>query len=108
MTRSRFFLWLVLLLFGVFAGLLYWSTAATKQFQAGELANRRQLVRVLMLTDLALWTEARYTRHPAMADLFSPFQDHPGALEHFPAGSLVAPAVPSAATTLVIRRRGDQ
>ena len=52
---------------------------------------RRQLVRELHLTDLCLVTEARYTRHLAMADLFSPFQDHPLALEHFPSGALIAP-----------------
>jgi hypothetical protein len=45
----------------------------------------------LQLTDLALWTEARYTRHPSQADFFSPFQDFPSAIDHFPAGSLIAP-----------------
>ena len=43
------------------------------------------------LTDLCLFTEARYTRHPAMADAHAAFQDHPTALEHFPSGTLVAP-----------------
>jgi len=45
----------------------------------------------LELTDLALFTEARYTRHPSQADFHSAFQDHPTALEHFPTGSLVRP-----------------
>jgi hypothetical protein len=58
---------------------------------APELLERAQLVRTLRLTDLCLFTEARYTRHPAMADQFAPFQDHPTALEHFPSGSFVAP-----------------
>lgn len=49
------------------------------------------LVEELGLTDLCLFTEARYTRNPAMADLHSPFQDHPLSLEHFPTGSLVMP-----------------
>jgi len=53
----------------------------------------RELVRNLQLTDLCLFTEARYTRHPAMADRHAPFQDHPCALEHFPTGSLVTPPV---------------
>ena len=56
-----------------------------------ELQERAQLVRRLRLTDLWLFTEARYTRRPAMADLHAPFQDHPTALEHFPSGSLVTP-----------------
>ena len=49
------------------------------------------LVRSLGLTDLCLFTEARYTRHPAMADRHAAFQDHPMGLDHFPSGSLVAP-----------------
>jgi len=53
-------------------------------------ANRR-LAERLGLTDLCLFTDARYTRHPAVADLHSAFQDHPLSLEHFPSGSLVGP-----------------
>lgn len=53
----------------------------------------------LALTDLALWTEARYTRHPSQADFFSPFQDFPSALEHFPAGSILGPATLRAAAS---------
>lgn len=56
-----------------------------------ERRERARLVRELMLTDLCLFTEARYTRHPAMADLHSAFQDHPFSLEHFPSGSLLSP-----------------
>lgn len=55
------------------------------------LARNRQLVHSLMLTDLALFTEARYTRHPSQADLHTPFQDHPSAMDHFPSGSLLPP-----------------
>jgi hypothetical protein len=51
----------------------------------------RDLVTGLGLTDLALFTEARYTRHLTQADLHSAFQDHPLALDHFPSGSLVPP-----------------
>ncbi len=49
------------------------------------------LVRELGLTDLALFTEARYTRHLALADGHAPFQDHPMSFDHFPSASLVAP-----------------
>lgn len=55
------------------------------------LAANRALVERYGLTDLALFTEARYTRHPSQADLHSAFQDHPAALEHFPTGSLLQP-----------------
>lgn len=58
---------------------------------AQQLGERGALAARLGLTDLALFTEARYTRHPSQADLHSAFQDHPVALEHFPTGSLLPP-----------------
>lgn len=62
---------------------------------SAEAAARRgrgaALAASLGLTDLALFTEARYTRHPTQADPMSPFLDHPGAREHFPSGALLPP-----------------
>ena len=67
------------------------------------LAEKKQLVQKLGLTDLCLFTEARYTRHLSQADLHSAFQDHPMAFEHFPSGSVALP------TVLIHRReRGDK
>jgi hypothetical protein len=57
------------------------------------LAEKKQLVQNLGLTDLCLFTEARYTRHLSQADFFSAFQDSPMAFEHFPSGSVVLPPV---------------
>jgi hypothetical protein len=54
-------------------------------------AEARVLVRELGLTDLCLFTEARYTRHLSQADIHAAFQDYPTSLEHFPSGSLVLP-----------------
>ena len=63
-----------------------------RQADASEaMAERAAVVAEYGLTDLALFTEARYTRHPSQADLHSAFQDHPTALEHFPSGSLMPP-----------------
>ena len=59
--------------------------------RAGEQAVRAELAAKLRLTDLALFTEARYTRHPSLADLHSAAQDHPLSFEHFPSGSLMPP-----------------
>ncbi|MGD2116145.1 MAG: hypothetical protein PVG07_13915 [Acidobacteriota bacterium] len=56
--------------------------------------HNRALVAELQLTDLALWSGSSYCRHPSQTDLFAPFSDHPAALEHFPAGSLVPPPAP--------------
>ena len=83
---------LVLLLAGVAAFALCFADAARlRATAAADEAERTRLVAQLRLTDLALFTEARYTRHPSQADLHSAFQDHPLALEHFPTGSLISP-----------------
>lgn len=67
---------------------------------------KRTVVERLMLTDFAIWTEARYTRNPSQADLFTPFQDFPSAMEHFPAGSIMAPAKVREATRFEFRPNG--
>ena len=55
------------------------------------LMQKVDMVRQYDLTDLALFTEARYTRHVTQSDLHSAFQDHPMSFEHFPSGSLYLP-----------------
>lgn len=55
----------------------------------------REVAAALGLTDVALFGEARYTRHRSLADLASAFQDGPMSLDHFPAGSLVTPPRPT-------------
>ncbi|MGW8193692.1 MAG: hypothetical protein ACWGOX_05445 [Desulforhopalus sp.] len=53
--------------------------AQEKNFQQVEA-----VVSLLALSDLALSTEARYTRHPAVSDAVVVGMDHPGAIDHFP------------------------
>ena len=60
--------------------------------QDGDATLLNSPLRRLQVTDLCLATEARYTRHPAMADRHAPFQEHPLALEHFPTGALIMPS----------------
>ena len=67
----------------VFAALAARDDAAT--------ARRAAVVSELELSDLSLWYEAMYTRHISQTDRFAPFADFPGALEHFPSGSLAPP-----------------
>lgn len=107
MIRCRVFLAVLVLLLATLTGLIGWARRTSAGHARESLPAQQRLVAVLSLTDLALWSEARYTRHPSMTDLFSPFQDHPGAPEHFPAGALLAPTGPRPATTLEIRRRDE-
>ena len=50
-----------------------------------------EITTALMLTDISFSNDARYTRNPTQADIFSAFQDYPGSIEHFPSGSVVPP-----------------
>jgi hypothetical protein len=88
----RVFLAFVLVEVVALGSLLVWGRGEAARRQRSEVPARQALVGALELTDLAIWTEARYTRHPTQADLFSAFQDLPSSLEHFPAGSIVPPA----------------
>ncbi len=77
--------------------LLFVLTQMDAAWRSRDVADTsdRALARELGLSDLSLFTEARYTRHPSQADYHAPFQDHPAALEHFPSGALLLP-VPGA------------
>ncbi len=90
MKRHRIFILVTATMLAVLFAMIAWSSVLQAERQSEEIPRKRELVRELGLTDLSLWTEARYTRHPSQADYFSPFQDCPSALEHFPAGSVVA------------------
>ena len=93
MVKHRVFAAVTLLEVALLAALVLHCNARRQRESAGLVPANRQLARQLELTDLAIWTEARYTRHPSQADRFAPFQDLPSSLEHFPAGSVVAPPV---------------
>jgi hypothetical protein len=90
LTRSGAFFTLLVLLAAL--GLFAFLDAARRRSHAEDrFATNRALVRAYDLTDPCLFTDARYTRHPSLADRHSPFQDYPLSLEHFPSGSLAPP-----------------
>jgi hypothetical protein len=72
-------------------GLIFVHASYRKTASAEINKEMADTVRTLGLTDLCIFTEARYTRHPSVTDLHSAFQDHPVSLEHFPSGSLIGP-----------------
>lgn len=72
-------------------GVLVIDSLLRGQDEKASLARLETLTRGLGLTDLAVATEARYTRHPAVSDMMAPFMDHPGAIEHFPTGTFWLP-----------------
>jgi len=92
MTKHKLFIYFTMLEILVLGGLLAYGRASVRGRYHGEIRAKRELARVLSLTDLAIWTEARYTRHPSQADFFTSFQDFPSSLEHFPAGSIMGPS----------------
>ena len=83
-----FFLYVTInmLLMGLMFAHAYYRQSADREL----FETKRAIVGNLQLTDLCLFTEARYTRHPSVADLNTPFQDYPLSLDHFPSGSLLS------------------
>ena len=67
-------------------GLLFVHAWLQRQADLPLIDHMATVVADLELTDLALFTEARYTRHASQADLHSAFQDHPLAVD---AGALL-------------------
>lgn len=65
--------------------------AIERRHQRPVLLDKKKIVEEIGLTDLCLFTDARYTRNPAVADRSTPFQDNPLSLDYFPSGSLLPP-----------------
>ncbi len=91
MRKSTLYLIYLTLNGAILLFLLIIHPVLTTKPHASRIAAEKKLVGALHITDLCLFTEARYTRHPTQSDFHSAFQDHPVALEHFPSGSLFSP-----------------
>lgn len=91
MLKSKIFAGTIILECTIVAAMLVHGQVRYHSIDKAVLAARQNLVKELTLTDFAIWTEARYARHPSQTDFFSPFQDFPGSMEHFPAGAIIAP-----------------
>lgn len=89
--KSTLYLLFIAINGSIFALLFLVHPLLTAGNHNSRMAAEKKRVNVMGITDLCLFTEARYTRHPSQSDLHSAFQDHPMALEHFPSGSLVPP-----------------
>lgn len=93
MRRSIQFLLFTAVILTLFT-LLPLHASHSRRINDADLKVQAARLRGLQLTDLCLSSEARYTRHPALADRHAAFQEHPLALEHFPSGSLILPSIP--------------
>mgnify|MGYP006954413653 CR=1 FL=1 len=82
---------LLLCLLLILDGVLFIDGRNRRKGEDTTLAQLEVATSGLGLTDLAVATEARYTRHPAISDSMAPFMDHPGAIEHFPTGAFWLP-----------------
>lgn len=91
MVKSKIFIGIIIIQCLLLLGMLTHGKIRYHLHDKTVLQAKQNLVSQLGLTDFAIWTEARYTRHPSQADFFSAFQDFPGAMEHFPAGAVIAP-----------------
>lgn len=67
------------------------SEVNVSRFHQSAGRDLSEITSALKLTDISFSNDARYTRHPSQADIFSAFQDYPGSIEHFPSGSVTPP-----------------
>jgi len=88
--KSNFFL-IGLAICTILLLLMFVHAFFKREAEAKFIQEKSEMVRMLGLTDLCLFTEASYTRHLSQADLHTPFQDSPMSFEHFPSGSIAAP-----------------
>jgi hypothetical protein len=98
--KSTIFLSYLAVAMGVFF-LVFVHAALERIENSATSREKAAMVERYGLSDLCIFTDARYSRNPAVADLGTPFQDHPLSLEHFPSGSIMAPPA-------VIRRDSGQ
>jgi len=94
MSKSRIYISCIIGQLLILTTLFFYNQAKSQAQLQGPIKAKQELVSRLGLTDFAIWTEARYTRHPSQTDFFSPFQDFPASPDHFPAGSIIAPVSP--------------
>ncbi|MBU1568378.1 MAG: hypothetical protein KJ630_22475 [Proteobacteria bacterium] len=71
--------------------MLFTNIAERRSAQTQLISHGQRVVADLALSDLALTSEARYTRHPAITDAVVVGMDHPGGLDHFPSTLFFAP-----------------
>jgi hypothetical protein len=90
MRASTSLLMILTLLFLLVCGLTP-LVLAKRSEQEETFLMLQKIVFHLGLSDLALSTEARYTRHPATSDTIVVSMDHPGAIDHFPSTLFWAP-----------------
>lgn len=101
---STFFLLIALCIIAL-AGLVIRSKGELSGFNSSR-EDIGEIVSVLQLTDMSFSNDARYTRHPSQADLFSAFQDSPSSIDHFPSGSVTPPPdFDYLGTTITVRRK---
>ena len=86
--------------------LMFAHAAWRQRADRADRALRAHIVAHHGLTDLCLFTDARYTRNPVMADFNTPFQDSPLSLDHFPSGSVLG--VPPHLESRAAQRRASQ
>jgi hypothetical protein len=90
-SRKSDIFMLYLLLNIIVLAILFFHAHFPAAAVSATLQENRTVVSNLRLTDICLFTDARYTRNPSIADPNSSFQDCPMSLDHFPSGSLMPP-----------------
>ena len=90
MRRSTAFFGFIALLLSIASYCAVKSIGTMKKNTKVSFDNAK-IMRNFGLTDLCIFTDASYTRHPAISGASAAFQDSPLSMEHFPSGSILNP-----------------
>lgn len=86
--KSRSFLLFIAVLTAL-VGVMLLHASIRREMDKTLLNQKSEVVGHLGITDICIFTDARYTRHPSMADYATPFQDYPLSIDHFPSSSFM-------------------
>lgn len=107
MSKHTMFILIAALQTLLIAACVFRVSTRSLTHEISHITPSRIITEKLGLTDLALLTEARYTRHLSQADNFTAFQDLPASFEHFPAGSILIPTRKFAGTRIIFQKKGN-
>ena len=64
---------------------------------------KNNFVKIVMLPDLSIATEARFIRFRSLSDVYSPFNEAPECLDYFPSTFVYYPYVKNIPSRIVIK-----
>lgn len=101
MKRIKFFYIAIILLLFILALEIVYFSYCRKVRENEKIKNN--FVKIVMLPDLSIATEARFIRFRSLSDVYSPFNEAPECLDYFPSTFVYYPYVKNIPSRIVIK-----